>query len=370
MLRRYLKREIDQWTRRGLLQPGQGEALLADHDKRYAGFSLSAVLAVLAAVMFGGAVIALVAANWDAIPRLMRVVTVVVLIMGGLAVAVVAARRGSVWITEAALVFTLLCYGAGLALVGQMYHLSGDEAAFMLTWSVGALVVSAAFASPMAAVSAGLLGFGYLFAESDLFGYGSANVLNLSGYGIVLALAVAVMVSAWRARSAIGGHLGALLLLCWAMWVVDRATDLQPGYVLAAIGAVAFALGSFAPSLTGGVVAKHGMFSAYGAVLLLAGMGLIQANFNDPGLVTEVALAALILISSVALLIVAGGENQLVRRAAYFAFACETIYVVSETLGSLLGSSGFLFFGGLVLAVIAFAVMKIEKRFKSGEARS
>ncbi|GAB5461234.1 hypothetical protein [Hoeflea alexandrii] len=60
----------------------------------------------------------------------------------------------------------------------------------------------------------------------------------------------------------------------------------------------------------------------------------------------------------------------MIRTFAYFAFACETIYVVSETLGSLLGSSGFLFFGGVVLALVAFVVMKIEKRFKSGEGLS
>ena len=66
MLRRYLSREIDQWTKSGLLTPGQGEALLADHDRRHTGFSLSAVLAVLAAVLFGAAVIALIAKkNWD-----------------------------------------------------------------------------------------------------------------------------------------------------------------------------------------------------------------------------------------------------------------------------------------------------------------
>ena len=122
--------------------------------------------------------------------------------------------------------------------------------------------------------------------------------------------------------------------------------------------------------LLGSLVARHGVLSAYGAVMLLSGLGLIQAMLDNPSLAVELALAALILVTSVALLAVAGRENRLVRRFAYFAFACETIYVVSETLGSLLGSSGFLFLGGLVLAIIAFAVMKIEKRFKKAEVRS
>ncbi|MBU4530693.1 MAG: DUF2157 domain-containing protein [Hoeflea sp.] len=365
MFRRYLSREIDQWTRSGLLPPGQGEILLADHDRRHTGFSLSGVLAVLAAVLFGAAVIALIAANWEFIPRLMRVVTIFVFIICGLSVASLALKRGSGGLSEAALVFTLLCYGAGIALVGQMYHLSGDEAAFMLTWAVGALVVSLCFSSAMAAVSAGLLGFGYMFAEASFFD--SRSDVHLTGYLIVLALAFAVGLSAWRSRSAIAGHLAALLLICWAMWIIKETTDLEPGYPLAVMGAVVFGIGSFAPGLLGSAISRHGAVSSYGAVMLLSGLGLIQVTLVNPGLALEMALAAFILLISVAVLAVAGGENRLVRRFAYFAFACETIYVVSETLGSLLGSSGFLFLGGIALAVIAFAVMKIEKRFKNRE---
>jgi len=368
MFRRYLSREIDHWIRRGLLQPELGAVLLADHDRRHTGFSLSAVLAALAAVLFGAAVIALIAANWEFIPRLMRVVTILVCIVGGLAVASLAVKRGAGGLSEAALVFTLLSYGAGIALVGQMYHLSGDEAAFLLTWAVGALVVALSYSSAMAAVSSGLLGFGYLFAEASFFD--SRSEVHLTGYGIVLALALVVGLAAWRSRSTIAGHLCALLLICWAMWIVHDMTDLQPGYVLAAIGAVAFGIGSFAPALTGNTALRHGPLSAYGAVMLLSGLGLIQVTLYDSGLALEISLASFILVVSVAVLAIAGGENRLVRRFAYFAFACETIYVVSETLGSLLGSSGFLFLGGLVLAVIAFAVMKIEKRFKKAEARS
>lgn len=370
MFRRYLSREIDQWTRGGLLQPGQGEALMADHDRRHTGFSLSAVLAVLAAVMFGGAVIALVAANWEMIPRLMRVLTIFVLIIGGLAVATAAARRGAGWIAEAALVFALLCYGSGIALVGQMYHLSGDETAFMLTWAVGALVVSVCFSSAMAAIGAGLLGFGYMFAEATFLDFRSADFTAWTAQLTVLALAVTVGLSAWRSRSRVAGHLSALLLICLLIWVVEEATDLQPGFVLAAVGAVAFAAGSFAHSRFGGAVTRHGVVSTYGTVMLLSGLGLSQLDLSNPGLAVEVAIASLVLAISVAVLAIAGGENRTIRRFAYFAFACETVYVVGETLGTLLGSSGFLFLGGLVLAVIAFAVMKIEKRFRTAGEQS
>lgn len=371
MFRRYLSREIDQWVRSGLLQPQQGKSLLEDHDRRHTGFNLSSVLAVLAAILLGAAVVALAAANWEAIARPVRVAMIFVFIIGGLSAAAFAALRSAHWVAEAALVFSILCFGAGIALVGQMYHLSGDESAFMLSWTFGALVVAIVFSSAMAAISAGLLGLGYLFAESSGLGvFSSAGTFDGSGYGIVLAVILAVGVSGWRSRSTVAGHLCALMLIFWIVWIVEGATDANPGYVLAAIGAGAFGLGSLMPSLWSESFPRHGVVSAYGAVLLLGGLGLVQVDLVDIGLAAEMAFAALILVASVVLLVIAGGENRLIRRFAYFAFACETMYVVGETLGSLLGSAGFLFIGGVVLAIMAFAMMKIEKRFKKSEARS
>ena len=370
MFRRYLSREIDHWVRNGLLDEGQGAALLSDHDRRHTGFSLASVLAVLAAILFGAAVIALVAANWEAIDRPVRVLMILLLILCGLGVSLLAVRRTAHWVSEAALVFTLLCFGAGIALVGQMYHLSGDEAAFMLTWTVGALVVSATFSSPMSAIAAGLLGFGYLFAQPSLFGSGSAGPFMFGAYLSVLAVALLIGLAAWRARSVVAGHLFVLLLIGWIIWITNDATDIDPGYVLASIGAIAFAVGSIVPSWSARFVERNGSVSAYGAVLLLGGLGGIQAGLTNASIAVEMVFAAVVLLASVGVLVVAGGENRLIRRFAYFVFACETVYIVGETLGSLLGSSGFLFLGGIVLAAIAFAVMKLERRFKRSEDRT
>ncbi|WP_417413418.1 DUF2157 domain-containing protein [Hoeflea sp.] len=366
MFRRYLSREIDQWIKAGLLDAGLGEVLLKDHDRRHTGFSLSGVLAVLAAILLGGAVIALVAANWEAIARPVRVLMILLLVIGGLAVATLAVRRGAYWVSEAALVFTLICYGAGVALVGQMYHISGDETAFMLLWTAGALLVSFAFSSAIAGVSAGLLGFGYLFAQPSLFGPGGSDALALSGFLSVFAVILLIAVAAWRSRSKLTGHLCALLLIGFIIWVIDETTDIDPGHVLAVIGAIAFGIGSIVPPSPAIAVERHGVVSAYGAVLFLGGLGFAQFDLSNPSLTVEMVLAGVILIASVAIIAIAGSENRLIRRAGYFAFACETVYVVEETLGSLLGSSGFLFIGGLVLAAIAFTVMKVEKRFKTG----
>ncbi len=364
MLRRYLAREIEQWSQNGLLEPGLGERLLADHDRRHTGFSLSGVLAVLAAVLLGAAVIALVAANWEAIARIYRVAMIAALILAGVVAAVLARQRDAKWICDSALIFTLLTYGAGIALIGQMYHISGDEAGFMLAWSVGALVVALGFSSPLASRGAGLLGLGYLLAEVTAYDFGATDVLTASQAVATLAVSLGCGIAAWRSRSVIAGHLAAILSVFWVLWVCYNLFGVQSEHLLIGLGALAFLLGAFPPSGLGALIERHGSVAAYGAVMLLSGLAILQIDLNASSLAYEIVVAAVILVISIVVLMVSGRANRLIRRFAYFAFAAETLYVVSETLGSLLGSSGFLFVGGVSLAVIAFLVMKIEKRFE------
>ena len=90
------------------------------------GFGLGGILAVLGAVLLGAAIVSLVAANWEAMPRLFRVG----LIMSVLSLAMSAARGGKVAATsvfsQALYLIAAITFGAGIALIGQMYHLSGD----------------------------------------------------------------------------------------------------------------------------------------------------------------------------------------------------------------------------------------------------
>lgn len=366
MLRRYIVREIGHWSSGGLLSPGQGERLLADYDARHTGFSLSAVLAVLAAVLFGAAVIALVASNWELIARPVRVLLIAALICLSLAVAVISRRKGAHWITEASLVAGILSFGAGLALISQMYHISGDETGFMLTWATASLVVALAFSSALSSIAAGLLCLGLLWTQIDVLGIGPANTGDMRASTITLLVALITGIAALRSRSIVAGHLVVIFLISWLVWVGHTLFGIEPKMTLPVLGVCALALGWMPSAGLAGVVERHGWATSYGAFLLLLGLALMQIDLANPSLAVEMAMAAVILVASVLLIVVSGGQNALVRRLAYFAFAAETLYVVSETLGSLIGSSGFLFVGGLVLAVIAFVVMKIEKRIRAG----
>jgi len=93
-----VERLIERWQRDGLIDAETASKLNADLEKRASVFSLGSVLATLGGLLLGAAVIMLVAANWQEMPRLMRIGLIFVLIwvsyLGG---AWVLHRSGQGW---------------------------------------------------------------------------------------------------------------------------------------------------------------------------------------------------------------------------------------------------------------------------------
>jgi uncharacterized membrane protein len=74
------------------------------------------------------------------------------------------------------------------------------------------------------------------------------------------------------------------------------------------------------------------------------------------------------LAAAVTAIALCGRDNGAVRYLAYAVFAAEMLYLASETIGSILGTSGFFFISGLLVAAVAWVVIRLERRF-SGERR-
>ncbi len=68
-----VRKHIARWQRDGLIDAATAESLRKDINSRSSGFGLGGVLALLGAVLLGAAIVSLVAANWEAMPRLFRV---------------------------------------------------------------------------------------------------------------------------------------------------------------------------------------------------------------------------------------------------------------------------------------------------------
>ena len=83
------------------------------------------------------------------------------------------------------------------------------------------------------------------------------------------------------------------------------------------------------------------------------------------GVAPSVVLGATTLATALAGIGIGGRMNGAVRFLGYAVFASETLYLASETLGSILGTAGFFLISGLVVAVIAWLVVRLERRFST-----
>lgn len=145
----FLRREMRGWVERGLIDTDRADRILA----RY-GTSLEAqegsfyrLLSGLAVLLVGLALLLLVSAHWQQLPRLVRLLGLVLVTLGlnlyGLR-RLLAGRGGAM----AALSLGGLAYGASIMLIGQMYHLGEHYSAGFLLWALGVM--------PMALLTGGV----------------------------------------------------------------------------------------------------------------------------------------------------------------------------------------------------------------------
>lgn len=356
MYRARLERDFKLWMDKGLLREDAARAMLAEYDGRPSTFRAGRVLLILAALLLSASILLLVAANWDALPRLARVGGIIALIWGFHFAAASLLRSGRPALASAALVLGAATFGAGIALVGQMYHLSGDAADAALLWLAGACLSALAFRSAAMATVAGGLAWFYF---ATLLTEGGFDMTFDRRSWLVPALAVIVVLlvrftDAGRAR-----HLAYLLLLSWLAWLYLDHPSLVFAGALAAAGLVAFLVATLSASPLRQLAVDAGAAPAFYS-FALALLGFTALQYEAVGVPMEVATGACTLLVALLGIALAGAQNGAVRYLGYVAFAGELLYLAFETLGTMLGTSGFFLISGLVVAGIAWLVIRIE----------
>jgi len=139
-------RDIERWLSKGLIDANLAQILQREQQNNRFSLSLPTIIVLMAAVLVGAAIIAFVAANWQEMGRLVRLALLAAAILLGYAVGGFAYLRGKTFLAEAFYIIGAISYGAAIALVGQMYHLSGDEVDAARIWLIG--VAAGAFLLP------------------------------------------------------------------------------------------------------------------------------------------------------------------------------------------------------------------------------
>ncbi|PDS31928.1 DUF2157 domain-containing protein [Rhizobium phaseoli] len=364
MYRGRLERDLSLWVGKGLLGEETAGVLLAEYDSRPASFSLGRVLMALAAVLLAAAVLLVVASNWEAIPRLVRVGAILALIW---AVHIAAARmlaRGAAAAASGLLVIGAMSFGGAISLVGQMYHLSGDEQTVMYLWFAIAAVSAVLFRSGAVVVVAGFLSwasFAVYLENHDTHWIGLDPWM--APIMAVIVIALVRYTGAARAR-----HLAYLLLIGWLAWLYTLYEEMAMALAFAVGGMAGVVLTALPHPRIAPLVRSAGPAPAFYSSLVAAiGFLLLHIEIEQGWRLVVLGLATL--AAAVLAIALHGRNNGAVRYLAYTTFAAEMLYLASVTVGSILGTSSLFLFSGLVVAFVAWIVIRLERRF-SREARA
>lgn len=352
MYRAKLKRDLMRWTAMGLVNEHDAQAMLADHDAQASSFSVGSVLLVLSAVLLSASILLVIAANWQAIPRLMKVSVVIALIWGFHCGGAMLIAFGRTVLGQGLLVLGAASFGGGMALVGQLYHLSGDELDLFYIWLAAAVLSCVFFRSGI------MLGFVAALCVSTLWVAFDRYNFDWTTQTVLLPPALSciiVLLSFWAGNVRVR-HVAGFLMLGWLIWLYAQTTDVWIAIAFATGGFGVFAVLSLT-RLYDSHVAR--LVATYALALSAIGLALINIEYSRGLPLAVVSIASLAI--SVAALVMKGRDDGMVRAIAYMIFAGETLYLSFQTIDSLLDTSSFFLISGLLLALLAFGVSRLEK---------
>lgn len=353
-----VRQDIDRWAAVGLIDK-QTAVRLSDDIGRNAGRAISfgTVLAVMAAILLGASVLVFIAANWEAIPRLVRVSGLFALILASYVGGAVLKARDHAGFGEALYLVGAAAFGASIALIGQMYHFSGDETGAVLIWCLGTIAAAAGLRSPMLTNAAVVLSVVWFVMRSLDFGSSTAFP------HVFLLMAAAIWAISYWTRSVAARHLLLLAVILYAVvFGVEANWITQVGIVLALLSVLVFLAAYLAPDHVERFAKLGGPYPVHPLIGFLVGISMAQVEIYDhfvPMLVaTLIAFAGI-----VAALLMRGRQSTLMRWLAYAGFTVELIFLYAVTLGTMIDTAGLFLFSGLALAVTAFLIRRIERRF-------
>lgn len=352
---------VARWQAAGLIDGATARALDADlAAQKHGGIGFAGVFAMMAAALFGAAILIFIAANWEAMPRLWRVGLIFALIFIGYFGGAAFHRNGHGRFGEAAFVLGGTAFGGGIALIGQMYNMAGDERQAILVWFAGVLAGATVLRSYAMTIGAAILCAVWLAMGLD----GARSVLADLPHEWLILGAMTWIVSLWT-RSPTTRHLLSLTVLGYL--VAIAATDDLPiiSYLTAAAGIGLVVLGRLMPTPTRLRFGLGDPVFVHGFLYFLVGMAMVHMQLD--GEVTFLAAPIATFVGIVIAVVVAGRESPGLRRLAYAAFVGELVYLYMALIGTMMDTATFFLSAGIVLAILACGAFRLERHMSRTE---
>jgi uncharacterized membrane protein len=281
--RQRLEADLARWEADGVIPPAVLAAIRVALPPLAPGINIAVVVAIVGGLLIAAAFLAFVAAHWIELARLLRLAMLFAGILTAHGLGAWFARAGQPVLADLCASVGAIIFGAGIALVGQMYHLSGDFAGGMLLWAVGALATAALTGSRGALAVA--LTAATIWSCMRIF---EAEVPHFTF--AVFWLLAAGLALAWNSR--VAAHLVAVAVIPW--WIASSfqtPVGFQPWFALANGAALLFGGGialAVSPwqrgARAGSVLSTYGAFS-------LAGFAILEATLASEFFRTPAGLA-------------------------------------------------------------------------------
>jgi uncharacterized membrane protein len=209
---------LEDWRNRGLLEPETAERLRADLDRDSQRFSFNAFVITAGVICLCFAIMTFVAANWQEMSRLTRLLLVTLALWAAWGAALWTGLQRLYWWHQAAMLLACGMFGAGIMLVSQIYHIQGNAADAVWLWALGTLVAAAVTRGRLVLVLA--IGLFALWHGMQFDSFGPDSDINLAylawwGAGAALAL--------WL-RNRMAAHCSVIALCFWLLSTLGTVT--------------------------------------------------------------------------------------------------------------------------------------------------
>ena len=184
----FLADELAEWREDGLISDEAARKIAARYDIDLSGANerRSFILKLVAYLFLALSLFTLVGANWEELPRAVRLIIVLGILAAVNFSGVLAQKNGKE--TQATTLFFLgnFCYGAAIVLVAQIYHLGEHMPSGVLLWAVGALALALATRKSIIALQALVLGLIWFLMEFEFSGVSHGFLLFIVACAAVL----------------------------------------------------------------------------------------------------------------------------------------------------------------------------------------
>jgi len=207
-----LKKELPLWMEKGWVNPGADQAIL-EHVGRRGDSSkfLSFAFGILGVLLLGSGVITYFAANWGAMPKIVKLG----LLFGGMWLAFAIAGYllrddKAPHLGQAGVLLGVILFGADIMLIAQIYHIDSHYPNGVLLWSLGGLAAAWLLRSQPALI--GAISLAVLWTGMESFGFER----QMHGWFFPLWLAFLPLI--WRMRWKPALHVAMIGVLLWSFF--------------------------------------------------------------------------------------------------------------------------------------------------------